>query len=215
MIMQYDDMVLQVVDRLKKVIPATPKPIASIVPMRSYQKDIQEFFNSVEQSRLLVTYSGSDAEGGRHANDFVKTLGENVQYQAHMIEVHICSKRYMYDVLNGDQATMLRLIWTIRAGLTGMKFYQRDSNGVVLTGWEYAATERMFHIQTVFDRSYDNMVVGTVRFQVLEVVPEAEDVEPDLIWGQYKEITIEEYSQENGAVSDTTVGQQTEEIVVD
>ncbi len=195
MILQYDDIVLQVVDRLRKVIPQQPKPVARIAVMQSFQKDLEAFYQSQETSKILVTYSGNSSEGGRAGSDFVKTIGRNSQYLAHTIEVHICAKQFMYDSLNSLPDTMLRLMWSVRAGLVGLKFYRRDAQRkVLLNDPDAVQTEGMFSIDTTIDRQVEGKIIAGIRFQVLEMVPEMDDVNPEIIWGTYQEIKIEEYS---------------------
>lgn len=213
MILQYDDIVQQVVARLQAVIPQTPVKVAKIVVMENFQKQLGDFLNSAEQSKILVTYSGSTAEGGRALDDFTKTLKGNTQQISHTIEAHICTKRYMTETLSDTPNTMLRLMWTVTAALNGLKMFQRLVGVVQYGKDEYALTEGMIYLETLIDRSFEGMIVAVVRFQIMEMIPEAEELNAEQIWGTYQEITIQEYSNEDGEEEDDS-GNPTTTVVV-
>ena len=330
MILRYDDIVLQVKERLEAVIPQGPPKIANVVMMENPAKQIESFFNkSSEQSQILITYSGNAAEGYKHVEAYILTLNENTQVITHTIEVHICTKLYMLaeagnipsNTANSEN-TMLRLMWLVRTALIGLKMYDRDhgssaaatiqvttpaSSGDTLAGmlagsvqlfsdtytfvadsviasevqiatWinsnsyvtGFTATGSggmltviappgasinsatitvgaitgdiqfdnstpfaggidptfalikdqmhevsnggMFLIESFVDRNYPG-VVCVVRFNLMEVIPQAEDINPAEIWGQYKEITLQEYSQQNGETPNIS-GSDNAEVMV-
>ena len=139
MMMQFDDIVLQVVNRLQSVIPqgndalGAPK-VAAIMPMQNPALDIETWFNSSQETQLMVTYSGNAAEGYKHVEAYIQTLKENTQYKSHTIEVHICSKIYMQAGPNNtlvetpaSKNNMLRLMWVTEVALRGLKMYARDN----------------------------------------------------------------------------------------
>ena len=166
--------------------------------MENAQKQIAAFFQSQDQSKVMVTYSGNTAEGGREAKDYVKSLNENVQELGHTIEVHICAKKYMNEDITKPGNTMLRLMFAVRMGLVGLKFYNRDNTGAV--NKDEPLTERMFLIESFFNENYEAGTVAVVRFQVKETVPEDDTINPDVIWGLYRQFDFEEYSEKDGDV---------------
>lgn len=206
--LQYDDIVLQVIDRLKVVFPQTgPSPIVvKIAPaMENAQKEIENFFLSVEQSKILVTYSGNEVEGGRQVSDWIKTLGETSQFLSHTIEVHICSKKYMGITVGNPVNSMLKLMWGARVGLQGLYMYERDNTGAVKLNdaLARASASGMFFVETLIDRNYVGGIVATVRFQLMEMTAQDSLISAEAIWGQYKEITFEEYAQQDGTTPST------------
>lgn len=208
MILQFDDIVMQVIARLKRVIPqgsAGPPPtpkVANIIPMEKAQEQIDTFFqNSQEQSQILVTYSGNEGEGGRNVTDYQNTLNETTQRIAHTIEIHICTRRYMFEDLTKPGNTMLRLMWTVRAALTGLKMYARDESGAVIYDEMSKQTEGMFLIESYPHQNFPG-TVSVCRFQCIEVVMQDDDIAPETIWGMYQEIDLQEFSQADGQTPD-------------
>lgn len=214
MIIQYDDIIYQVIDRLKIVFPQTPAKVAEIKPMANYQSDIDDFIRSSEIPKILVTYSGNTSEGGREVSDYVVTNNDNVQKMGHTIEVHICTKGFMapdYVASKTMNGMMLKMMHVARAGLVGLKFYGREADVVVKKN-EYELTEGTFHLESYIDRSHQGAWIAVCRFQVMEIIPEAEDLNAEEIWFQYKEITLEEYSQADGQTPNIS-GSPNEEAV--
>lgn len=203
MILQYDDIVNQVVTRLEAVIPQSPKRLAQIEYMQNGQAQIAGFFKSQERGKIMVTYSGNNVEGGRDISDYGKSLNETTQDLTHTIEVHICSKYFMRPANHtGDDASILKLSWLVRRALTGLHFFQRDNAGALRTGAEWLACEKaMFHIETIFDRNYEGSgAVAICRFQVMERIPQDEALLPEAIYGTYQEIHLQEYAQQTGDI---------------
>lgn len=213
MIMQYDDMVLQVVERLKKAIPDRVAPVA--LKMVNSQEDLEAFYLSAEKPKIMVTWSGMTAEGGREAKDFVKSMSDNDQYEGHTIEVHVCAKRFMYEA-GALNDSILKLVWIVRRALTGLSFYPRDTTGAVVKYDDYgvsqAQTNGMFHMETLIDRQYKGVIVGIVRMQVLEMITIDEEINPDMIWGVYKDIILQEYRGTAGGDPIQTTGTADETV---
>lgn len=212
MILQFDDIVLQVSDRLKAVIPTIA---AKIEPMRNAQEDIEKFFQSKEQSKIMVCYSGGNAEGGRQVSDFQHTLGDITQRMAHTIEVHVCARKFLNDNL-AEEGTLLRLLWAVRASLVGLHMYWRDNDGVVLLGdpMQIASDSGLFWIETIIDRERQGGVYAVARFQIMETVSSNPDLAPETIWGTYQEITLEGYSGQVGNTLDNSGEAPTETTTV-